>query len=87
MAFIWQPHWHHTQEDLWQFLVIDEISALHQGMFPDSKVHGSIWGQQDPGVPHVGPMNFAIWVIYLCIQKLPQSPNVAECMISLHDYE
>ena len=32
---------------------------------PDSKVHGanmgSIWGQQDPGGPHVGPMNFAIW--------------------------
>ena len=33
---------------------------------PDSKVHwanmGPIWGQQDPGGPHVGPMNFAIWV-------------------------
>ena len=31
---------------------------------PDSKVHGanmgSIWGQQDPGGPHVGPMNLAI---------------------------
>ena len=22
---------------------------------------GSIWGRQDPGGPHVGPMNFAIW--------------------------
>ena len=34
--------------------------------FPDSKVHGAnmgpIWGWQDPGGPHVGPMNFAIWV-------------------------
>ena len=34
---------------------------------PDSKVHGAnmgpIWGRQDPGGPHVGPMNFAIWVI------------------------
>ena len=34
-------------------------------MGPDSKVHranmGPIWGQQDPGGPHVGPMNFAIW--------------------------
>ena len=33
---------------------------------PDSKIHranmGPIWGQQDPGGPHVGPMNFAIWV-------------------------
>ena len=31
---------------------------------PDSKVHGvnigPIWGRQDPGGPHVGPMNFAI---------------------------
>ena len=36
---------------------------------PDSKVHGTnmgpIWGRQDPGGPHVGPMNFAIWVV-LC---------------------
>ena len=37
---------------------------------PDSKVHGAnmgpIWGRQDPGGPHVGPMNLAIcdeWVI------------------------
>ena len=22
---------------------------------------GPIWGQQDPGGPHVSPMNFAIW--------------------------
>ena len=31
---------------------------------PDSKVRGAnmgpIWGRQDPGGPHVGPMNFAI---------------------------
>ena len=35
--------------------------------FPDSKVHGAniepIWGRQDPGRHHVGPMNFAIWVV------------------------
>ena len=35
--------------------------------YPDSKVHGAnmglIWGQQDPGGPHVGPINIAIWVI------------------------
>ena len=24
---------------------------------------GPIWGRQDPGGPHVGPMNFAIWDI------------------------
>ena len=32
---------------------------------PDSKVHGTnmgpIWGRQDPGGPHIGPMNFALW--------------------------
>ena len=32
---------------------------------PDNKVHGAhmgpIWGRQDPGGPHVGPMNLAIW--------------------------
>ena len=32
---------------------------------PDSKVHGAnmgpIWGRQDPGGPHGGPMDFALW--------------------------
>ena len=32
---------------------------------PDSKVHGAnmgpIWGRQDPGGPHIGPMSLAIW--------------------------
>ena len=32
---------------------------------PDSKLHGAnmgpIWGRQDPGGPHIGPMNFTIW--------------------------
>ena len=35
--------------------------------YPDSKVHGanmgSTWGRQDPGRPHVGPMNLAIWLV------------------------
>ena len=37
----------------------------HNKITPDSKVHGAdmgpIWGRQDPGGPHIGPMNFAIW--------------------------
>ena len=37
--------------------------------YPDSKINGTnmgpIWGRQDPDGPHVGPMNFAIWVILL----------------------
>ena len=28
---------------------------------------GPIWGQQDPGGPHVGTMNFAILVHAKCI--------------------
>ena len=35
--------------------------------YPDSKVHGAnmgpIWGRQDPGGSHIGPINFAIWVL------------------------
>ena len=37
---------------------------VHNGHIPDSKVHEAYmeptWGQQDPGGPHVGPMNLAI---------------------------
>ena len=42
----------------------------------DSKVRGAsigpIWGRQNPGGPHVGPMNFAIWAITLVEAKLHQ---------------
>ena len=46
-----------------------------QQHIPNSKVHGanmgSIWGRQDPGGPHVGPMNFAIWdVIMVAVDHL-----------------
>ena len=42
-------------------------------IIPDSKAHGAnmgpIWGRQDPGGPHVGSMNFAIWdvEVLLCM--------------------
>ena len=46
------------------------VYVLMRG-FPDSKIHGAnmapIWGQQHPVGPHVGPMNFAIWVILVFI--------------------
>ena len=39
-----------------------------QHPYPNSKVHGAnvgpTWGRQDPGGPHVGHINFAIWVVY-----------------------
>ena len=44
---------------------------LHVSRFPDSKVHGanmgSIWVRQDPGGPHICPMNFASWVVPLWV--------------------
>ena len=48
-----------------RILSIYDNWVLGTEMDPDSKVHGNnmgpIWGRQDPGGPHVGPMNFAIW--------------------------
>ena len=41
--------------------------AEQDNTLPDSKLHGAnmgpIWGRQDPGGPHVGPMNFVIWAV------------------------
>ena len=38
-------------------------------VIPDSKIRGAsmgpIWDRQDPGGPHVGPMNFVIWDVML----------------------
>ena len=50
--------------------------------YPDSKVHGAnmgpIWGWQDPGGAHVGPMNFVIWVcLWYCLQV---------CCLWLHSF-
>ena len=37
--------------------------------YPESKVHGAImgptWRRQDPGGPHLGHVNLAIWVLTL----------------------
>ena len=50
---------------------------MGSNMIPDSKVHGPnmgpIWGRQDPGGPHVGPMNLAIYDIISCgyMENLP----------------
>ena len=36
---------------------------------PERKVHGAhmgpTWGREDPGGPHVGPVNFAIWGMHV----------------------
>ena len=45
---------------------------------PDSKVRGAnmgpIWGRQDPGGPHVGAINFAIWELKVL------TPHVSHAM-------
>ena len=47
---------------------------------PDSKVHGvnmePIWGRQDPGGPHVGPMNFAIWEAFIPFHLIDRPRSV-----------
>ena len=49
-------------------LGLDELNTdmympLEKGIFAKvARFMGPIWGRQDPGGPHVGPMNFAIWV-------------------------
>ena len=44
-------------------------------MTSDSKVYGDnmgpIWGRQDPGGLHVGPMNFVIWGTVPLFSELP----------------
>ena len=46
---------------------------LSMHILPDSKVHGAnmgpIWGRQDPGGPHIGSMNFAIWAVTFSLVK------------------
>ena len=48
--------------------IIQSFSPTWQHQYhPDSKVHGAsmgpTWGRQDPGGPHVGHMNLAIWAV------------------------
>ena len=63
--------------------MIQEVQKLPREyrIYPDSKFHGAnmgpIWGRQDPGGPHVGPMNFAVWVSLL-IYHVRNGPLVQE---------
>ena len=47
-------------------VIIRKTKWLDVEYNPDSKAHGAnmgpICGRQNPGGPHVGPKNFAIWV-------------------------
>ena len=39
---------------------------------------GPIWGQQDPGEPHVGPMNFDSWVASFQLTELS-----GQCLVQM----
>ena len=43
-----------------------EVCQQEVSISPDSKVYGvcmgPTWGRQEPGGPHVGPTNLALWV-------------------------
>ena len=54
-----------VQECRWFDYEIYEYGQVFEHMAPGSKVHlaniWTIWDRQDPGSPHVGPMNHVIW--------------------------
>ena len=54
------------------------------GGYPDSKVNGTnmgpIWGRQDPGRPHVVPVNFVIWVHCSTWDLTKNAVEVRACM-------
>ena len=58
---------------------------------PDSKVHeanmGPIWGRQDPGVPHVGSINLAIWDFTLGASNEDFEENWLCCSNSIALYD
>ena len=51
----------------YQLTIERSSNILPRGTILDNKVHGAnmgpIWDRQDPGGPHVCPMNFSIWDI------------------------
>ena len=61
--------WHSDDQLIYTIRTMYQLGTADP--FPDSKVHGAnmgpIWGRQDPGGPHVGTMNFAIWVYFVSI--------------------
>ena len=70
---------HHKDEFALVTTFLCQKKWYHIYIYPDSEVHvgnmGSTWGRQDPGEPHVGPVNLVIWVILF-----PQQSNIIHVM-------
>ena len=60
--------WPHCQQVANKGLIQTMMRSSRKHI-PDRKVLGAnmglIWDRQDPGGPHVGPVNFTIWDIFL----------------------
>ena len=78
----WMPECHAKSTRPWESVVA--IASSESDNYPDSKVHGAnmgpIWGQQDPGGPHVGPMKFAFWVRLISTGRLFTIPLYDFCV-------
>ena len=65
MIYFGIPRKANSKTEIWAVKFI--YAGNNRDVYPDNKIHGAnmepIWGRQDPGGPHVGPMNFAIWVV------------------------
>ena len=70
-----------ASKGIWiQFTLLGALLWLANDGFPDSKVYGAnmghTWNWQYPVGPHVGPMNFAIWVLLVLWQAPVRQPWV-----------
>ena len=81
--------WLHWKPRIFIMLTLASVTGGTNGYRnnnPDSKVHGAnmgpIWGQQDPGGPHVGPTNFAIWEHPM---PPPVTANLAWWQLSIYE--
>ena len=60
-------HWFWRRLDYYTDLAPWQCMPRWQGSWGQ---HGAIWGRQDPGGPHVGPVNFTIWVyMWLSVKR------------------
>ena len=61
-------------------------SARRINKYPDNKGHGAnmgpIWGRQDPGGPHVGPMKLVIGVLMLWLANNPAQHHQGSISVS-----
>ena len=81
---------HHEKKETKRKRMYNSWDALHHAIkSPDSKVPGAnmwpIWDRQDPGGPHVGPMNFVMWVYLYNLPDGGWSCGVYIRIISWHN--